>query len=393
MEIATTVLTKASLGLYDYTAGTKPKSIIRTSHSMDLAVVRGEVAWTEYGKLADPLLKVAFRGGEIAAETGNRPFWMVLGKEKQAEGCKLVEGDIIRLGRSVFRVKQLNTRSQSRTIYPDLSPSPSIVLQDASLDLESQLCRVCLQGLHSASNPLLSPCQCSGSLQFIHLSCLRAFIQSRLEIRPNGFACGYFWQKLECEICQVPFSSTISTGEEMFDLLNIAVPTGPYLVLEDLRTAGLMAKGVHVVEMREDRGCRLGRAQTCEIVISDISAARFHACIRLSKGAFFLEDLHSKFGTSILTRSRLLLKVGSTATIQTDTALVVLRTVRPFRLKSLLCCLCRRSRSRREGNSAKAEELRHLETNGGKCELQLADIEAGKGALGDPGTTLRSDQA
>lgn len=390
MEIATTVLSKAALGLYDYTAGTKPQYTMRTSHSVDLALIGGQVTWSEPGKLADPVLKVTFRDGEIAAETGTHAFWMVLRQEKQSEECKLVEGDIIRLGRSVFRVKKLHCHIQSRIIYPDLSPSPSIFLQEGTLDLDSQVCWVCKQGLHSAASPLLCPCPCSLS---IHFHCLRELIQSRLDIRRNGFACGYFWTQLECPMCQTALSPSSFPSEEMFDLLNIAVPPGPFIVLEDLRTKGRVAKGIHVVEMREDRGCRLGRAQACEVCISDISAGRFHASIRLSKGSFFLSDLHSKFGTSVLTRSRLLLQTNCTTTLQTDSALVVIRTVRPFRLQRLLCCLYRGNRGERETERGKAEELRHLETNGGKGELQMVDGEVEKGGLADPGITLRSDQA
>ena len=329
------------------------------------------------------MLKVVFQRGNIAVDPGNNPLWTVIRKSQKPEGYKLVEGDVIRIGRSVFRVKKLSTNNQSRAVYPESSPSPSIFLQDPSFDLESLLCRLCSQGFLSSSDPLISPCHCTD--QLTHLSCMREFIRTRLEIRANGSSCAYFWRDMECEVCKSVFQTSVSIGEEEFDLLNVVTPAGPHIVLEDLRTAGQVAKGVHVVGMSDEQRCRFGRAQACEVVLSDVSVARFHASIRLSKGAYYLEDLDSKFGTAVLLRNQLLLQAGGAVTMQSDAVVVTIRLMRPFRFRRYLCCFYSRDREVETRDQVRAE--------GNGCGLALADIETDKVALGDPGTTLRSDHA
>jgi pSer/pThr/pTyr-binding forkhead associated (FHA) protein len=190
---------------------------------------------------------------------------------------------------------------------------------------------------------------------------------------------------MECEVCKSVFPTSVSIGEEEFDLLNVATPAGPHIVLEDLRTAGQVAKGVHVVGMSDEQRCRFGRAQACEVVLSDVSVARFHASIRLSKGAYYLEDLESKFGTAVLLRKQLILQAGGTVTMQSDAVVVTIRLVKPFRFRRYLCCFYSRDRE--------VETRDQVRVEGNGCGLPLADMETDKVVLGDPGTTLRSDHA
>jgi len=338
-----------------------------------------------------PLLKLAFQRGEFAVEPGSAPFWMVIRREQREEGCRLVEGDVFRLGRTLFRVKHLNSDGQARPLYPDFPPPTPPILPDSDF-LEPQLCRICLQDFQTSSNPLVSPCHCTGSLQFLHINCLQEWVRSHLQVRRSGSACAYLWRRLECELCKTVLSLTVWTGEEGRDLVSVDIPQGPYLILEDLRSAGNVTRGLHVVGMTEQGVCRFGRAQDCEVYISDFSVARFHATIRLNKGGFYLEDLDSKFGTALKASTRLVLPPDLTATIQTKDLVVTLKVVRPFQFRRFLCCLYggEMEEDVSERSSEKAEGRRNLDTLSGKGEVQLADIEADK--LADPGTTIRRQE-
>jgi hypothetical protein len=42
-----------------------------------------------------------------------------------------------------------------------------------------------------------------------------------------------------------------------------------------------------------------GRGHECDIRITDISVSRFHACLKLKKNEFWIEDYTSKFGSLI----------------------------------------------------------------------------------------------
>ena len=52
---------------------------------------------------------------------------------------------------------------------------------------ERPACRICLISRNSKSNPLLSPCDCRGSVQYVHLQCLNHW--RYLDIEQNGERC------------------------------------------------------------------------------------------------------------------------------------------------------------------------------------------------------------
>lgn len=48
------------------------------------------------------------------------------------------------------------------------------------IGLESgKVCRICLEDSEEDENPLISPCKCDGSMKFIHLKCLREWLDSK----------------------------------------------------------------------------------------------------------------------------------------------------------------------------------------------------------------------
>lgn len=52
------------------------------------------------------------------------------------------------------------------------------------------MCRICLIDDSTISNPLMSPCNCTGSVAYIHLACLRMWFKSALNSKDeNGVIC------------------------------------------------------------------------------------------------------------------------------------------------------------------------------------------------------------
>lgn len=100
-----------------------------------------------------------------------------------------MEGDVFRLGRTLFRVKYLSSDGQIRPFSSDFPLITPPILPDSEFDLEPLLCRICLQEFQTSSNPLVSPCRCSGSQQFLHVDCLQEWVHSRLEIRIRHSLC------------------------------------------------------------------------------------------------------------------------------------------------------------------------------------------------------------
>ncbi|XP_058862735.1 probable E3 ubiquitin-protein ligase MARCHF10 isoform X2 [Acipenser ruthenus] len=55
------------------------------------------------------------------------------------------------------------------------------LLEEDSDEDEGDLCRICQSGVGTLTNPLLEPCQCTGSIQYIHQDCLKQWVQAKIK--------------------------------------------------------------------------------------------------------------------------------------------------------------------------------------------------------------------
>eukprot|EP00388_Colpodella_angusta_P000919 GDKJ01003098.1.p1 GENE.GDKJ01003098.1~~GDKJ01003098.1.p1 ORF type:complete len:910 (+),score=232.05 GDKJ01003098.1:40-2769(+) len=206
-------------------------------------------------------------------------------------------------------------------------------------------CRICLdEELDVIENPLIAPCSCRGSMAFVHLNCLRRWMEGRLKVPEdaavatqamitqeqqeghhddeglNGAdrqilaavsssspmttrtrATSFFFCQLSCELCKLPYPPSVVINGVTNDLLPLPRPAPPYVILEAAVTrqrSGLV-EGLHVVSLASETA-KLGRSADCEIRVNDISVSRLHATLALSKedeSALILSDCHSKFGS------------------------------------------------------------------------------------------------
>lgn len=64
-------------------------------------------------------------------------------------------------------------------------------------------CRFCFEPERTSADPLIEPCPCKGSVQFVHWLCLKRWVQ--LNPQANGHA---------CTICRLPFQAAVFPGLE-----------------------------------------------------------------------------------------------------------------------------------------------------------------------------------
>lgn len=81
--------------------------------------------------------------------------------------------------------------------------------EQAKLDVEGRLCRICLGEEDEAVDPLISPCKCSGTMSHIHLECLREWLNSKRSRKESAHVQTYCWKALECELCKVRFPGQV----------------------------------------------------------------------------------------------------------------------------------------------------------------------------------------
>eukprot|EP00127_Corallochytrium_limacisporum_P006831 Clim_evm46s236 gene=Clim_evmTU46s236 len=90
-----------------------------------------------------------------------------------------------------------------------------ILAESSSIDRDSPVCRVCWVEA-TADNGLVSPCKCTGSLQFIHEECLSQWL-SNLP----------YQRRLKCEICNHTYESWVHLTAT--DALQ-AIRQAPYVI-------------------------------------------------------------------------------------------------------------------------------------------------------------------
>ncbi|CAE7357416.1 ALKBH8 [Symbiodinium natans] len=180
------------------------------------------------------------------------------------------------------------------------------------------LCRICLLEGPGEDDPLIAPCQCKGSIEYVHLGCLRHWIRGRLNLsdRPLG---SYFYRPLTCELCKSVYPTYIHTnsGQDRSPLVEVPFTQPPFIVLENMVRDSQQhtSRGLHVISLAE-KELKLGRGHESDVRIADVSISRTHATIRFSKGQFLLQDSSSKFGTLVAMKKPRVLEPGVNISIQ-----------------------------------------------------------------------------
>lgn len=98
---------------------------------------------------------------------------------------------------------------------------------------EERVCRICLETEATQQNPLCTPCNCKGGSKYIHLECVKLWLDSKkLMFRTNGVR-SFYWDDLQCEVCKAFFLLKMWVDGQLIDLLKIELPSsGQYIVLE-----------------------------------------------------------------------------------------------------------------------------------------------------------------
>ena len=197
----------------------------------------------------------------LKPETTDDQLWMVVPptkKVKPGAGHRLVQGDVIRLGRMAFTITQLSPSgsdliSFSSSILPTHMP-PQLP------DSDKTPCRICLSDTATDFDPLISPCKCAGTMRLIHLKCLREWLRSRMQVKLAGSIASYYWKSLDCELCKEKFPMKAEIGGVVVDVFDVKKPESPFLVLEDSREHNPTG-GFHVVTLASDSTVALVRGR------------------------------------------------------------------------------------------------------------------------------------
>jgi hypothetical protein len=269
--------------LYDYECQTCSKTSFRSSSSISILRSNLEISFEspESSPSSNEIAKLIKSESFKIQKSPNSDLWLVI--KSLENGYDLQNNDTLKLGRLQYKALILD---------------PSVPLDNPWTRQSSKSlsdCRICLSDENSSTNPLISPCQCSGSMQQIHFECLSKWIKLRLITKIIGEKLVRMWKNIECEICKTPFKGY----KNFLDLNTHFNMKEPVLMLENFDGLKPGNKNVWAIQMGEGESIVLGRAFDCDVRISDISVSRNHAIIENCKGNFVIKEKKSKFGTLV----------------------------------------------------------------------------------------------
>jgi len=277
---------------------------------------------------------------------------------------RLREGDVFRLGQAYVLVSKVRATANENFDVSILSPwNEASAKADnehesqsedeeggggghTSSDSQAPQCYICYE-TGDQSNPLINPCQCTGSVKYVHLSCLSRWIQ------PEGSSTVH----AHCPVCKARYPEKTQ-----------AMMIRPPAVLLESWSNHRSLKLRHWVSFAQHGTASLGRfTEQNDVVIPDHSVSGEHALIVHNNGEFWLHDRESSNGSFIRLCAPLRLGFGESLHLKMG--------------KSLLCLQAKRSRwsrLRMRLNLLRSHDDRAAEADRGASQRALSDPSLGE---------------
>ena len=246
-------------------------------------------------------------------------------KDERMNDYNLKEGDILKIGRISIRIKAIrfNKSTDKHQNNNDLNQSVSniknvqnfkIVKKNTKETNEIQTnkaCRICYLDEEVPENPLVQPCICSGSMKYIHLNCLKKWLNTSvfIKIETNPVYNIYLCKKPECELCKTKFPDFIKHKGVLYEIFDFYNDFKNYLIIESMTLDKDQNKYIYVINMDiQNNRINIGRGHESHIILNDISVSRLHCFININKNnkKIYLTDNNSKFGTLVLVQTKTL---------------------------------------------------------------------------------------
>ena len=211
----------------------------------------------------------------------------------------------------------------------------------SKLEKMKRVCRICYleEDENNPENPLVQPCTCTGSVKFIHLTCLRKWVSTRSCVKIDTSSdCSIFLIKpVECELCKTKYPDFIKFENRLLPVIDFSQEFDNYLTLESLTLDRQNNKFIYAISLDKERKIKIGRGHEAKVLLSDISVSRIHCIMIVENNQVFIEDNESKFGTLILVQTpNIKISENLPLYIQVGRTFFECKLVKPFKLFN--CC-------------------------------------------------------
>ena len=286
------------------------------------------------------------------------------------------EGDIVKIGRIRMKFDKISFKSKNKNLY-DVTLSNNVIhstqfndvdtvsankIMGSSIIEQSTLrnyndiygkvnCRLCYQSESDINDPLVSPCNCSGSMKYIHLSCLKNSIKLKVHTKQEEFYQMILFHNYCCEICLSMYPKYITYKSKVYYLIDIDLNKFENYVLCDLtqyvdNNQKLSHIGYLMFKIDEGMELSLGRKKNNHIKLKDISVSRNHCTILKKNNNLYMKDTNSKFGTMKYIQNYLEINIDQNTKILSgkhELELSVVKSWSMFGISSIFkfaCCTC-----------------------------------------------------
>ena len=173
--------------------------------------------------------------------------------ENNIPGIKLEIGDIFKLGRCKYVVKEIvqdaiSTQEINIEINEsNINEENKVILpaEECKENNDSEIkCRVCLDNTNTKDNPIIeSPCKCAGYVKYIHAGCLEQWLKCNVTQKKNDKVASYVWDDFNCDICKEKYPSNVLYKLDQLKLPNgkpmhifsIVRPAARYMLIESIK--------------------------------------------------------------------------------------------------------------------------------------------------------------
>ena len=150
-------------------------------------------------------------------------------------GTVIETGNVIKIGRLKYQVHAIQIGSG--TVKYNKTPkflNKGFNLTMAEDDNQEGTCKFCLLEETDSEDFLISPCECKGSCEKVHIGCLKEWLSQKVKRNFTNFAEYYSFKDFICELCKAPLPLSILKGGRSLELINISFPEENYMMLEKL---------------------------------------------------------------------------------------------------------------------------------------------------------------
>ena len=222
----------------------------------------------------------------------------------------------------------------------DKYSNKNLIKKKKKIKKNNNTCRICYNNEESIENPLINPCKCSGSMEYIHYKCLTNWLFSKIENKDSDIIISYNISKFQCELCKENFPDYIKYNNKLYNLILFESKFNQYIVVETVRDDKFKTRFLHIISYDDKKTISIGRSSECELSIPELSISRNHCLIHKVNLNLFLEDNFSKFGTLVLIQNPKV-KIINNLPLKIQVGKTYLKFILEKKSSFFSCCNCR----------------------------------------------------